>query len=148
MKCNLEKFNQFFNNENIEQDIKDFVLKMYKKFFKDDYDNTHDIIKVFFIDLGFYKTSKDDKFNDEEYRVFDFYKLSRMNPAIRKIILDGIYKNLVSGDSSEFLIDFLEETKLSIQYEKWEKINRKNKLVVLNEISINTQNDREINKIS
>lgn len=142
MKFDLEKINNFFDNEKIDQDIKDFVIKFYNVLFQNDL--TDDIFKFFLMDLGFYEMTKEDEneidTKDEDYMVFDFFKLSKVNPSFRKIILERLYKNLKNGDFSEFFNEFLDESKLILQYEKWKKIRRKNKLKVLNDLNINELN--------
>ena len=138
MKCNIERISQFIENDKIDQDIRDFVYKVYKKSFQD---YTDDSIKFFFMDFGFYELTKEDEDDydttDEDHQVLDLYKLLKMNSKFRKLILKPLYKYIIGEGTSTFFDDFLAESKLINQYEKWKKVRRKNKLLALNDLNIN-----------
>jgi len=139
MKCNLEKISQFFDSNKFEQDIKDFVLNMFKLFF--DENNRYYNLKFMFFDLGFYEITKEDETefdldDEDDCRVIDFYKLSAVYPLLRKIIFNHFYKNVTDGSSTDFFDDFIfTDAKIVVSYKKWSKTNRKNKLKVLNDIN-------------
>lgn len=134
MKVNKEKINQFFESDKFGEDIKEFVLEMLEILFKDS-DNIYSS-KILFLDLGFYEIDQNDDIEDDE-KVINFYELSILTSKLRKLIIDKII-NLIKDENktSDFFDSFvIDDLKIFVYYEDWKKINRKNKLEVLNKLN-------------
>lgn len=144
MKCNVDKINEFFNGDKFDKDIKKFVMKLFKEFFelKNSYFD-EDEARICFLCLDFYSVEKDDDLNDENYKVIDFYTISLLAPKFKKYILELLLKYIKnkSDINTDFVNEFmLEDIKILIPYEKWFKINRKNKLKKLDKNGNTTNN--------
>lgn len=134
MKFNLKKFNDFFESNNYEQDINDFVIKLYNHFMEKDGDIME--IKISLLDLGFYEIEKDDIDDYEDTCIIDFYKLSTINKKIRPDIIKNIFDFIIGENQTDFFIDMAtEDLKILIVYDEWKISNRRNKLNKLNNIN-------------
>lgn len=133
MKINKEKINQFFEGDKFDQDIKDFVLCLMECVFR----SSDNIVsaKLIFLNLGFYDLEETDDIGDDE-KIINFYELSKLAPDLKKLVLK-LLTSLIKDDgkTGDFFDDFMDELKIFVYYEDWKKINRKNKLDVLNKIN-------------
>lgn len=118
MKCNLEKMNEFFKN-NQDEDVKKFIVKLLEEYSNNQYDNYY----VSFLQLGFFEVEAKDEINefDEDLFVIDFMTILNLEDRLKKFILKGI------EDNSDSIILH----SVLMPYRNWEKINRKNKLMNL-----------------
>jgi hypothetical protein len=129
MIFNLKKFNAFFEGDKYDQEIKDFVLKIYDTFFS----NSVDILtsKYLLLDLGFYDLSKEDIEDQDSYDLYiiDFYRLISLNPVFRTNVMILLLKYAKEEYVNEFYIDMIsEDLKILIVYEDWKISRRRNKL--------------------
>jgi hypothetical protein len=126
MKCNPAKINSFFENNIYHQDIKDLVICLLRSFSESD--DFEDVLNpgVAFLDLGFYEIEKDDDLGNE--KVIDFYTLSKLSPSLRKIVIKTLKKAIKRGASNDFFDEFIQDLGVIIPYDKWYRVNRKNKL--------------------
>jgi hypothetical protein len=137
MKCNYIKISNFLGNDSIDNDTKEFVLNIFRIFFKNE-PNSIIEAKILFLDLGFYEVDKSDleDEDEEDLRVIDFYKISNLNINLKKMLF-GYFLEILNGTSeiNDFAESFFsEDLKIFIPYSDWKRINRKNKLNNLNSL--------------
>jgi len=135
MKCYPDKINQFFSNPNFSDETKNLVLDLFTLFCKEDCES---IAKVVFLSLGFYEVENSDEVGDDDL-VIDFVKIEGLPPILKKMIIELLMKTMKNNSATDgsFISDFfIEDLKIMIQYDNWLKVNRKNKLDVLNNINI------------
>lgn len=135
MKFNLKKFNEFFENENYEQDIKDFVLALFENFLNDEVNIIES--KYLLLDLGFYEAEKDDvsDADNSEYCIIDFYRLSQVNKEFRTKLIKHIFDYLNSSYTDFFTDLVYEDMKIFLVYDDWKIAKRRNKLDNLNNLN-------------
>jgi hypothetical protein len=138
MKCYPEKINAFLENEKIDTDIKDFVLALFKNFTSIPKAFMPIGVKISFLALGFYEVEAEDEDElDGDEPVIDFYKLNNLTPSFRMFIIKLINKGFKHEKFSDFANELLgEDLKVIIEYKDWKKMNRKNKLEMLNKINL------------
>lgn len=128
MNFNKQKLNNFLENQDNHQDIKDFVIKVLKlALMKDDIDD--DLVYSIFIDLGFIDYTIDElhEFSSDNI-VINFYELITMDKELRYIIMKSIYKTIKTGNETYFFERFLPEIGVVVSIDDWLKTNRKNKI--------------------
>lgn len=139
MKCNVDIINKFFESEQ-EQDIKDFVINLLEYRAKG-----VNFINFNLLALNFYTLEESDKiktrdsngnyYDINEEVIINFYTIRKLHKDLRKIILDSIMNDLILNEviemqSGESLFSDLD---ILIEYPDWEKMQRKYKLIELND---------------
>jgi len=133
MKCNIDRFNLFFDNENYDIHTKKFVLKILKSVCDGEIDEF--LMKTILIDLEFYEFEKNDEIEDDDAVIIDFYQLNEFNSIFRKMIVKLILSFLKGESEDDSTRQFLiEDLKVIIPYKDWKRNRRKNKLKELKKV--------------
>lgn len=133
MKCNPEKINQFFESDKFDKDTKDFVLKLFKLFSHNDSIADRHIAQVVFLDLNFYEVDNSDDIDESEH-VINFYKLSTLSSDLKNLVMTLIISYIKNEGGTEFFEHLVKDLDVVVRYGDWNKIKRKNKLQVLNDL--------------
>lgn len=136
MKINIDNINNFFKSIDYEQDVKNFVIKLFNKFCHNNiYDNEIEP-KFLFLDLGFYEIENDNFDSDfEGANIINFHLLNKFDSNFRKMLINAIescFKDSLTVFGSELLYD---DTKVIFPFSEWKKVNRINKLEKISNIN-------------
>lgn len=137
MKINIDNINNFFKSNDYEQDVKNFVIKLFNKFCRN---NIHNEIepKFLFLDLGFYEIENNDNFGSDfdGVNIINFHLLNKFDSDFRKMLINTIessyFKDSLTDFGSELLYD---DTKVIFPFSEWKKVNRINKLEKISNIN-------------
>lgn len=146
MKINIDNINNFFKSDDYEQDVKNFVIKLFNKFCHNIYDSEialyrscpgFTVPKFLFLDLGFYEIENDNFGSDfEGANIINFHLLNKFDSNFRKMLINTIESSYFKGSLTDFGSELLyDDTKVIFPFSEWKKVNRINKLEKISNIN-------------